>query len=63
MKKVTVKNIATIKNLQAVAIKKEQLNSVKGGHLNEEIVELQQLAINNRKKRMDREYPFRPFFI
>ena len=40
MKKLTVKNNATIKNLQAVAIKKDQLNSVKGGVVTEDTLEL-----------------------
>ena len=39
MKK-SIKNIATNKNLQAVAIKKEVLNTVKGGFVGEELVDM-----------------------
>lgn len=40
MKKVTVKNNATIKNLQAVVIAKNALNSVKGGGVGEDMIDL-----------------------
>jgi len=39
MKK-SIKNIASVKNLQSVAIKKEMLTKVKGGFVGEEIMEI-----------------------